>query len=329
MRLPLKDSPALQLSLLALLLILPPAAIAENRPVSIVPQPVQLVLNAGSFRLTPNTFITADKDSVSEARFLSRRLFPATGFPFEVRTAASKGTLAIDMRLDASLTKLGEEGYHLAVAPKGISICAAKTAGLFYAGQSLMQLLPPEIFREAKVSNIEWTIPSVQIEDYPRFKWRGALLDVGRHFMPKEFVKKFIDLLALQKMNTFHWHLTDDQGWRIEIKKYPKLTQVGAWRKETLIGLLEDESQKNFGLTARRTAASIHKTMREKLWSTPDSGISTLFPRSKCQAMRRRLLPPTRNWATPASKWRWPPSGECSKISSVQRKARSYFSRTC
>jgi N-acetyl-beta-hexosaminidase len=244
MRLSLKDSHALQVWLLAPLLLFPPAAVAENRPVSIVPKPVQLVLGAGSFRLTPNSVITADRDSVSEARFLSRRLSPATGFPFEVTTGTSKGTLAIDMRLDASLTKLGDEGYHLAVGPKGISIRASKTAGLFYAGQSLIQLLPPQIFREAKVSNIEWTIPSVQIEDYPRFKWRGALLDVGRHFMPKEFVKKFIDLLALQKMNSFHWHLTDDQGWRIEIKKYPKLTQIGAWRKETLIGRLEDESQK-------------------------------------------------------------------------------------
>jgi hexosaminidase len=244
MRLSLKDSHALQLSLLAPLLIFPAAAVGENRPVSIVPKPVQLVVGAGSFRLTPNTVITADRDSVSEARFLARRLSPATGFPFEVRTATSKRDLAIDMRLDASLEKLGSEGYRLEAAPKGISIRAAKTAGLFYAGQTLIQLLPPEIFRDAKVSNLEWTIPSVQIEDYPRFKWRGALLDVGRHFMPKEFVKKFMDLLALQKMNSFHWHLTDDQGWRIEIKKYPKLTQIGAWRKETLIGRPEGESQK-------------------------------------------------------------------------------------
>ncbi|MGH7220984.1 MAG: beta-N-acetylhexosaminidase, partial [Nitrospiraceae bacterium] len=94
------------------------------------------------------------------------------------------------------------------------------------------------------MSNIDWAVPCVQIEDYPQFQWRGALLDVARHFMPKEFVKKFIDLLALHKLNSFQWHLTDDQGWRIEIKKYPKLTQIGAWRKETLVGRLEHESQK-------------------------------------------------------------------------------------
>ena len=148
MRLSLKDSPTLQLFLIAPLLSFPRAAMAENKPVSILPKPVQLVLGAGTFRLTPNTVIMADRDSVSEARFLSRRLSPATGFPFDVRTAASAGTPAIDMRLDGSLTKLGEEGYRLTVAPKGTSIRAAKTAGLFYAGQSLVQLLPLEIFRE-------------------------------------------------------------------------------------------------------------------------------------------------------------------------------------
>jgi hexosaminidase len=97
-------------------------------------------------------------------------------------------------------------------------------------------LLPPETFRAAKVDSVAWVIPAVRIVDRPRFAWRGAHLDVGRHFMPKEFVKKYIDLLALQKMNTFHWHLTEDQGWRLEILKYPRLTQVGAWRTQTIIG---------------------------------------------------------------------------------------------
>jgi hexosaminidase len=198
---------------------------------------------AGSFRLTPNTVIVADKTSFPEGRFLSGRLSPATGFSIEVRAISPSGVPTIDMKIDASLKRLGSEGYTLVVTPQRISIRAPATAGVFYAGQSLLQLLPPEIFREAKVSNIDWTSPCVQIEDYPRFQWRGALLDAGRHFMPKEFVKKFIDLLALHKMNSFQWHLTDDQGWRIEIKKYPKLTQIGAWRKETLVGRLERESQ--------------------------------------------------------------------------------------
>jgi hexosaminidase len=117
-------------------------------------------------------------------------------------------------------------------------------AGIFYGMQSLRQLLPPAIFREALVDGVSWTIPAVSIEDYPRFTWRGAHLDVCRHFMPKEFVKKYIDLLALHKINSFHWHLTEDQGWRIQIRKYPRLTEVAAWRNETLVGRYENDPRK-------------------------------------------------------------------------------------
>ena len=117
-----------------------------------------------------------------------------------------------------------------------MEIRAAGEAGLFYGVQSLLQLFPPEIFRAAPIDDTEWNVPAVEIEDRPRFGWRGAHLDVARHFMPKSFVLKFIDLLALHKLNSFHWHLTDDQGWRIEIKRYPRLTEVGVWRKETLVG---------------------------------------------------------------------------------------------
>src|SRR5262245_41309490 len=231
-------------SYLLIVLLVPMIAVAQTKPVSIIPKPFQMTLHPSSFHLRPNTVIVADNASLSEARLLARRLSPATGFPFETKTSSPSAASTIDMKIDPSLRELGGEGYHLTVTPHKISIRAPATTGLFYAGQSLVQLLPPEIFREAKVANIDWAIPCVQIEDYPRFKWRGALLDAGRHFMPKEFVKKFIDLLALHKMNSFHWHLTDDQGWRIEIKKYPKLTQIGAWRKETLVGRLESESQK-------------------------------------------------------------------------------------
>jgi hexosaminidase len=127
---------------------------------------------------------------------------------------------------------------------------APEAAGLFYAVQTLRQLLPAEIFRGAPSGEVDWSMPAVTVEDYPRFAWRGAHLDVGRHFMPKEFVKKYIDLLALHKLNTFHWHLTEDQGWRIEIKQYPKLTEVGSCRKETLVGRQgRDQSQWKFDAT--------------------------------------------------------------------------------
>ena len=123
-----------------------------------------------------------------------------------------------------------EEGYKLSVTPQNITLSASTPKGFFYALQTLYQLLPPAVYGTEKVKNAEWSVPAVEIEDAPRFAYRGMMLDVCRHFSPVEYVYKFID-----KMNTFHWHLTDDQGWRIEIKKYPKLTEIGSKRKETLI----------------------------------------------------------------------------------------------
>jgi hexosaminidase len=153
-----------------------------------------------------------------------------------VRTAGAPPANAITLRRDPALRRLGPEGYTLDVSGAGVRLRAAEPAGLFYAVQTLRQLLPPEILRSATVHDVAWTIPAVSIEDEPRFAWRGSHLDVGRHFMPKEFIRKHIDLLALHKLNTFHWHLTDDQGWRLQIRKYPRLTEVGAWRDKSLIG---------------------------------------------------------------------------------------------
>ena len=133
---------------------------------------------------------------------------------------------------------LGAEGYRLEVRPSGVRIVASAEAGAFYATETIRQLLPADIYRSAAPSRAgaAWTIPALSIVDRPRFAWRGMHLDVARHFMPKEFVKKYIDLLAMHKMNRFHWHLTDDQGWRLEIKKYPRLTEIGAWRDSTIVG---------------------------------------------------------------------------------------------
>ena len=219
----------------------PMVTTATSRVVSIIPRPVQLEIRDGSYRLTPAASIVAGKEVSFEGHQLSAMLWPATGFALQVVEKARAGVPVIELKLDPALEKLGEEGYRLSVTPQKVSIRASRPAGIFYACQSLRQLLPPEIFRAARVANVEWTIPCVRIEDYPRFRWRGATLDSARHFMPKEFVRKFIDLLALQKMNTMQWHLTDDQGWRIEIRKYPRLTEIGAWRKETLVGRLPDD----------------------------------------------------------------------------------------
>jgi hexosaminidase len=206
------------------------------RPIAIIPQPESLTVGRGEFTLDANTVIYADAASADIARRFAVSLMPATGLAIPVRVGAAPAASGIVLQRNARLTRLGDEGYELAVTPRRISIRAKERAGVFYGLQSVRQMLPPEVFREAKVDSVRWTIPAATIVDRPRFGWRGAHLDVGRHFMPKEFVKKYIDLIALQKMNTFHWHLTEDQGWRIEIKKYPRLTEVGAWRTQTVIG---------------------------------------------------------------------------------------------
>jgi hypothetical protein len=131
-----------------------------------------------------------------------------------------------------------EEGYRIHVSPEQLKLEATTEHGLFNAIMTLRQLLPTEVEKEdpSRVSNnMVWTVPGVRIADHPRFQYRGLHLDVGRHFMPVSFVKHYIDLLAMHKMNRFHWHLTEDQGWRIEIKAYPKLTEIAAFREETLI----------------------------------------------------------------------------------------------
>ncbi len=203
----------------------------------VIPRPVAASAAPGRFTLNASTVIWTDRASADVARSLARYLEPATGFDLPVRTGSATSGSRITLRRDRSLAKtLGAEGYRIEVRPGRVTIVAPEASGAFYGVQTLRQLLPPEIFREAPVDGITWSIPAVTIDDHPRFTWRGMHLDVSRHFMPKEFVKKYIDLLALHKMNTFHWHLTDDQGWRLEIKKYPRLTEVGAWRKETLIG---------------------------------------------------------------------------------------------
>jgi hexosaminidase len=213
-----------------------PAPPPDSASVAIVPQPESLTVGRGRFVINAGTVIYTDAASADIARRFAASLMPATGLSIPVRVGTASAASGIVLERSARLTRLGDEGYELAVTPRRVSIRARERAGVFYGLQTVRQLLPPEVFRAAKVDSVAWTIPAVRIVDRPRFAWRGAHLDVGRHFMPKEFVKKYIDLLALQKMNTFHWHLTEDQGWRIEIKKYPRLTEVGAWRTQTVVG---------------------------------------------------------------------------------------------
>ena len=210
---------------------------AQDTTLALIPRPAHITRGTGAFTLTANTAIVTDRATSDVGYQLADWLQPATGFRFSVSGRAGAATHTISLALDSSLSRLGDEGYRLTVTPGHISIRAYKPAGVFYGVETLRQLLPPDIFRAAPVQGVSWTAPAVEIEDMPRFSWRGAHLDVSRSFMPKEFVKKYIDLLALHKLNRFHWHLTDDQGWRIEIKKYPLLTQVGAWRRNSLVGV--------------------------------------------------------------------------------------------
>ncbi|HXG65660.1 MAG TPA: beta-N-acetylhexosaminidase, partial [Blastocatellia bacterium] len=232
---------ALLFIIMAVCLLIPTRMRAAGREVAIIPQPVSLTVREGSFTLRPETVIITDGATHPVGQLLSGWLAPATGHALRVRRAKKDQANSIILRIDPALSRLGDEGYRLEVTPQRVMIRAPKAAGAFYAVQSLRQLLPPAVYAKSAQKGVAWSMPCVSIEDYPRFPWRGAMLDVGRHFMPKEVVLKFIDLLALHKMNTFHWHLTEDQGWRIEIKKYPKLTQVGAWRKETRVGHENDK----------------------------------------------------------------------------------------
>ena len=200
----------------------------------VVPKPVQLIPAPGVFELTEQTVLTAGPGAEREAQQLASWLRASTGYELPLVTAAE--TNGITLELDRSLeTSLGKEGYRLSVTPTRITIRSATEAGLFYGGITLRQLLPVEAFgaRPADQAPRRWTVPCVEIEDAPRFVWRGLLLDVARHYMPVESIKKFIDLAALHKLNMLQLHLTDDQGWRIEINGTRVLTEIGSVRAES------------------------------------------------------------------------------------------------
>jgi len=206
--------------------------------IPIIPAPAEATVRDGTFQLSRATVIETDEQFKSEAKLLAQRLRAATGYPVKIR-ALSKERHAeriVLMKADQS-DSANDEAYSLVVTPDDIVVSAGKSAGIFYGTQSLLQLLPPQIFSPKRVTAADWQIPCVEIKDQPRFTWRGFMLDVSRHFFTKKEVEQVLDLTSLYKLNTFHWHLVDDQGWRIEIKKYPRLTQVGAWRSDIGFGL--------------------------------------------------------------------------------------------
>ena len=220
-------------------------ALAVTDP-AIIPQPQTMERAEGRFKLTRDSVIVTDAASQDTGKVLAERLHPAMGFSIE--TSLSKGSDqmfrggAIVLTTENAKANLGAEGYELSVTPSVVTVNAPTQAGVFYGVQTLLQLLPAEVFSAKAVKDFNWEIPCVKITDGPRFPWRGLMLDVSRHFYTRQEVEKMMDVMALHKLNTFHWHLVDDHGWRIEIKKYPKLTSVGAWRAGVGFGFPADST---------------------------------------------------------------------------------------
>src|ERR1051326_3887432 len=199
--------------------------------INIIPLPVSTVPKTGVFTITNGTAIQISSsvpDVNRVADFLSEALAVPAGFKLPVTNKTSNAAIHLNILSNADKT-LGDEGYKLSVTPNAVTVSANKPAGLFYGVQTILQLLPKEIESKSQVKNVKWVIPAVEITDYPRFGWRGLMFDVSRHFFTKQDVKQFIDDMVRYKFNLLHWHLTDDQGWRIKIKSLPKLTSVGAW----------------------------------------------------------------------------------------------------
>ena len=217
----------------------------QAQEIAVIPKPAEMSVGEGDFSLKGKVVVcypaVKDKGIKKVVDNFVEEIEATTGVKLKKSTPkkeklengvvtkySRKADAHIVMNVDESM---GDECYKLSVTPKRIDITAAKPAGFFYAFQTLKQLMPRNVMAGVPDAGVkEWKIPAVSIVDEPRFGWRGFMLDEGRHFYGKEEVKKIIDVMAAYKMNRFHWHLTEDQGWRIEIKKYPKLTEVGAWR---------------------------------------------------------------------------------------------------
>jgi hexosaminidase len=231
--------------------LLTASAVAGETP-ALIPLPQKMECREGAFKLQPKTPIRTDAAARATGNYLAERLGKSTGYSLKVATTTGPQPIkgAILLTTKGAKPELGAEGYELTVTPDSVIVRASKSAGLFYGVQTLLQLLPPEVLSAKPLTNIDWQVPCIQIEDQPRFKWRGLLLDVARHFLTKAEVKQLLDEMAMQKINTLQMHLTDDQGWRVEIKRYPQLTEIGAWRKEAGFGL-EPKASTTYGPDGR------------------------------------------------------------------------------
>jgi hexosaminidase len=213
------------------ILVVPVLFLTLSSKAQIIPTPVKVEYGKGIFLISNTTSIGVPSKQPAIAKaadYLATRLQTVRGFkPAVVESLQAPIQFILNGKPD---TRLGKEGYTLNVTPNNVTVQANSPAGIFYGVQTMLQLLPKEVESKTAARNVSWHLPVVTVIDYPRFAWRGIMLDVSRHFFPKEYVKNYIDQLARYKFNRLHWHLTDDNGWRIEIKSLPKLTEVGAWR---------------------------------------------------------------------------------------------------
>ena len=202
----------------------------DTPKIAIIPQPVYLKQGLGYFKLPENISVHTNNSAELQSiiAILGQRITPATGYQLSSKKGSGQASINLTIN-DSYESKLGNEGYQLNVTVSGVNISANKPAGLFYGVQTLIQLLPKEIESKQLLEHVNWQIPVLEITDYPKLGWRGLMFDVARHFFTKEEVKQYIDAMAKYKYNILHLHLSDDEGWRIEIKGFPKLTEVGAW----------------------------------------------------------------------------------------------------
>jgi hexosaminidase len=196
--------------------------------VNLIPLPARVTPAAGVFMIRAATLIDHDAGAAAAARWLRAELQSSTGMDLALKTAPAGTDAAIVLRLDPNLEGLGPEGYHLEIAPRGLQLAVPSPAGLFYGCQTLCQLLPSGQSAVAATRDGRWSLPCLAMDDRPRFAWRGLMLDCSRTFQSLDYLRKTLDRMACYKLNTLHLHLTDDQGWRLEIRKHPDLTKTGA-----------------------------------------------------------------------------------------------------
>jgi len=275
---------------------------------SILPLPVSVEYGDGSFAITQSTQVIAGDDGATEAGKLIDALAPAMGFRLTTVEDSPAAKNNIRLGTDPTLNdRLGEEGYELVVTAESITIRAARPAGLFYGVQTLRQLLPPAVLGKQRADGVEWTVPCVRITDYPRFQWRGLLIDPARHFIPVREVEKFIDVMALHKFNRLQIHLTDDQGWRIEIRKHPQLVTTGAWMDLTTIwngGKPKAEGERPGGYYTQddirrlvRYAAERYITIVPEIEMPAHTGAAIVsYPQIGLYPEKLTGLPPEKRW---------------------------------